>query len=99
MTATKQRASDKLVISLAGRLDTRTAPDFQIELEPELNTPQNLVLDFEKLEYISSVGLQALLKIEKRVKANGGTITLVHVSTAIHEVFEMTGFISILTIE
>ncbi|MDR2483033.1 MAG: STAS domain-containing protein [Treponema sp.] len=99
MTVTKQRAGDKLVISVAGRLDTRTAPDFLTGMASELDTLQNLVLDFDKLDYISSVGLQVLLKVEKKVKAKGGTITLIHVSAEIQEVFEMTGFTGILTIE
>ena len=83
---------------LEGRLDTVTAPELEKELKalPEETLP--LVLDFEKLSYISSAGLRVLLSTQKARKARGG-MTLRHVNDTIMEIFEVTGFADILTIQ
>ena len=86
------------LFSLEGRLDTVTAPELEQELKsvlPELNT---LTLDFEKLEYISSAGLRVLLSAQKTMAKQGG-MKLIHVNETIMEIFEVTGFSDILTIE
>lgn len=90
--------SENVTISLEGRLDTTTAPQLEKELESVLGTAKELVLDFSKLEYISSAGLRVLLKAQK-VMNKQGTMKLVHVSEDVKEIFEITGFLDILTIE
>ena len=85
-------------INLEGRLDTVTAPEFETELKDTIADVKNLVLDFEKLEYISSAGLRVLLAAQKMI-GQEGSMKLVNVNDIIMEIFDVTGFTDILTIE
>ncbi len=87
-----------LTVALEGRLDTTTAPQLESELKSELAGVEMLVMDFEKLEYISSAGLRVLLSAQK-VMNKQGEMKVVHVSDVINEIFEVTGFSDILNIE
>ena len=87
-----------LTVALEGRLDTTTAPQLETELKAALDGADSLILDFEKLEYISSAGLRVLLSAQKMMSKKGG-MKILHVSDVIMEIFEVTGFIDILTIE
>lgn len=99
MTTKKSIRDDKTFLELEGRLDTTTAPDFQIVLLRELEDEQELTLDFAKLVYVSSAGLRTLLAGQKVAKKSGKTMTLCNVSEEIMGVFKMTGFLNILTVE
>ena len=94
----KKQEGDTLTVKLDGRLDTNTAPEFQIEMEPLLNDISKLVLDFEKLDYISSAGLRVLLTFEQEMEEQEKTLEVTHVNSIIHDVFDVTGFLDILTI-
>ena len=94
----KSVAEGKTVFALEGRLDTVTAPDLEKELKASLDSVTELVLDFEKLEYISSAGLRVLLSAQKTM-AKQGEMKVTHVTEVIMEIFEVTGFSDILTIE
>ena len=94
----KKQDGDTLTVKLDGRLDTNTAPDFQTEMEPMLNDISKLVLDFEKLDYISSAGLRVLLTFEQEMEEQEKTLEVTHVNDIIHDVFDVTGFLDILTI-
>lgn len=85
-------------VILEGRLDTTTAPSLEGELKAFLPSVTDLVFDFEKLEYISSAGLRILLSAQKTMNRQG-TMKLIHVAPEINEIFEVTGFSDILTIE
>ena len=98
MEIIKKLEDKKLNIALEGRLDTSTAPALEAELKASLEGITELVLDFEKLEYISSAGLRVVLAAQK-VMSNQGSMKLVHVNDEVMEVFEITGFVDILTIE
>lgn len=88
---------NELVIYLEGRLDTNTAPDLEKFLEENcLGSNVNLVLDFSKLEYLSSAGLRVLLMLSKNTNID---MYLVNVDDIIYEVFEVTGFNDILVIK
>lgn len=87
-----------LTVALEGRLDTTTAPQLEAELKAAMDGADSLILDFEKLEYISSAGLRVLLSAQKIMAKKGG-MKILHVSDVIMEIFEVTGFIDILTIE
>ena len=94
-----KKTEDKtLTVALEGRLDTTTAPQLETELKSELADITSLVLDFEKLEYISSAGLRVLLSAQK-VMNKQGDMKLIHVNDVINEIFEVTGFSDILNIE
>ena len=98
MTITKQQNGDALTIALEGRLDTITAPDLEKELKDSLDGVNALTLDFAKLDYISSAGLRVLLSAHKAMSRKGG-LKVTNVSEIVNEVFEVTGFADILTIE
>lgn len=98
MTVTKEQTEGKLTIRLEGRLDTTTAPELENELKKSLNGADELVLDFSKLDYISSAGLRVLLFAQKTMSGKGG-MKVTNVNEIVREVFEVTGFVDILTIE
>ena len=88
-----------MTIALEGRLDTLTAPELQKELDGyQLSEISEIVLDLSKLEYISSAGLRVLLSAQKTMNRQG-TMKLTHVNETIMEIFEVTGFSDILTVE
>ena len=94
-----KKLEDKtLTVTLEGRLDTTTAPQLEAELKSELADVTSLVMDFEKLEYISSAGLRVLLSAQK-IMNKQGEMKLIHVNDVINEIFEVTGFSDILNIE
>ncbi|MBC3887220.1 anti-sigma factor antagonist [Acetobacterium paludosum] len=95
-----KKENENTVVDMEGRLDTNTAPDFQKELEEYYNAQGfSLILDFEKLDFVSSAGLRVLLLIQKKSKALSGNMIIKNVKPEIQEVFNMTGFSEILTIE
>ena len=98
MNIIRNKDGSKLALALEGRLDTTTAPQLEAELKASLDGVAELELDFEKLEYLSSAGLRVLLAAQK-VMNKQGSMVIRHVNETIHEVFEVTGFIDILTIE
>ncbi len=98
MTITKNLNGTALEITLAGRLDTMTAPELEAELNKDLGGADSLTLDFGKLDYISSAGLRVLLTAHKAMAAKGG-MKICNVNEVVQEVFEVTGFADILTIE
>ena len=98
MTITKQQNGSALCVAIEGRLDTTTAPDLEKELKDALNGITDLTMDFSKLDYISSAGLRVLLSAHKAMAKQGG-MKLIHVNEIVMEVFEVTGFSDILTIE
>ena len=98
MIINKTAEQTKLCLAPVGRLDTTTAPEFEKELEASLNGVKELVIDLKKLSYISSAGLRVLLKAQKQMNARG-RMKVTGVNEVIMEIFEITGFADILTIE
>ncbi len=98
LNVSKNIANEKALVKLEGRLDTVTAPELEKELKEILDGASELVMDFEKLEYISSAGLRVLLSAQKVMGRKGG-MKVTGVNETIMEIFEVTGFSDILTIE
>ncbi len=98
MTIEKTLEGTKLTLALAGRLDTTTAPQLETELKRSIGGVECLFLDFANLEYLSSAGLRVLLAAQK-VMNKQGKMVIRNVNETISEVFEITGFSDILTIE
>ncbi|AOZ94966.1 anti-sigma B factor antagonist [Butyrivibrio hungatei DSM 14810] len=98
MTINKIANGADLIIALDGRLDTTTAPQLDDELKASLSGVKKLEIDLGKLEYISSAGLRVLLSAQKVMNKQGEMIVR-NVSEEIKEIFEVTGFVDILTIE
>ena len=98
MTIDIKRNAEETIIELVGRLDTTTAPALHKTITEDLKDTKNLVLDLKRLEYISSAGLRVLLSAQKMMNSLG-SMKLLNVNEVVMEVFEMTGFADILTIE
>ena len=98
MTIDKTIAGTAATLKIIGRLDTTTAPELEATIDGCAARIKELVLDCSELEYVSSAGLRVILKAQKLMNAQG-TMKLTHVNETIMEVFDITGFADILTIE
>ena len=98
MTIEIKKNADELVLEITGRLDTITAPALDKTINENLGEIKSLILDCKNLEYISSAGLRVLLSTQKKLQQNG-TMKLKNVREEVMEVFEITGFVDILTVE
>ncbi len=98
MTIEKITNGTELTVALAGRLDTTTSPRLEAELKESIAGVTALVFDFASLEYISSAGLRVLLSAQK-IMNKQGSMVIRHVNEMIREVFDITGFADILTLE
>ena len=98
MTIEKNLNGTELTVVITGRLDTTTAPQLEAEFKQCIDGVEKLVLDFTALEYLSSAGLRVLLAAQKVMNKQGEMI-IKNVNETINEIFEVTGFIDILTIE
>ena len=85
-------------ITVIGRLDTQTAPELEKEIDGVISNLKELVFDMAGLEYVSSAGLRVILKAQKIMNTKG-SMKLIGVNDSIMEVFDITGFLDILTIE
>ena len=98
MTITRIKNASSLTLAVAGRLETLTAPELEKVVKEELADVTELVFDLTALEYISSAGLRVLLAAQKIMNAQGA-MKVVGANALVQEVFEITGFTEILTIE
>ena len=98
MNLTKTKKGTTVIISIDGRIDTNTAMEFGEQVNDALDNIENLILDFSNVEYISSLGLRAILELQKRM-ASQGTMKVLNPNSSAMDVFNMTGFSKILTIE
>ena len=98
MTIEKKMNGEAVTLIVSGRLDTQTAPDMENELDAVLPGLKELTFDMTNLEYVSSAGLRVILKAQKAMNAQG-SMKLTGVNDSIMEVFDITGFLDILTIE
>ena len=98
MTIEKKINGEAATLIVSGRLDTQTAPELENELDSVLSGIKELTFDMTNLEYVSSAGLRVILKAQKAMNAQG-SMKLTGVNDSIMEVFDITGFLDILTIE
>ena len=98
MTIEKKLNGEVATLVIVGRLDTQTAPELEKELDAILADVKDLTFDMTNLEYVSSAGLRVILKAQKAMNAQG-SMKLTGVNDSIMEVFDITGFLDILTIE
>ncbi len=97
MTITKTMENNKAILSVEGWLDTNSAPELGREIEA-LSDIESLILDFDKLEYISSAGLRILLSTQKTMNKQGSMV-IKNVNEDVMDIFNITGFVDFLTIE
>ena len=98
MTIEKTENGSELSVAVTGRIDTVTAPELEASLKESLDGITDLTLDFAEVDYISSAGLRVLLSTQKTMNKQGA-MKVTHVSELISEIFDVTGFSAILTIE
>ena len=98
MESTLNRDGNKLTVAIAGRLDTLSSPDFEKEMEPALGGVTELIIDLKNLDYISSAGLRVLLGLAQTME-DQGKMVVTNPNDAVMDVFSVTGFDDILTIE
>ena len=98
MTIEKKINGEAVTLMVSGRLDTQTAPELEAELDTVLSGLKELTFDMTNLEYVSSAGLRVILKAQKAMNTQG-SMKLTGVNDSIMEVFDITGFLDILTIE
>ncbi len=98
MTINKTRNGGTLTLAVEGRLETTTAPELEAVVKTELEGVTELIFDLAALDYISSAGLRVLLSTQKTMKKQG-SMKLIHVNEIVNEIFDITGFSEILTIE
>ena len=99
MTITKNKEGTRMTLALEGRLDTTTAPQLEAEVKTSLYDVTELVLDLEMLEYISSAGLRVILAAQKQMNKQNSPMVVMNANETVLEVFELTGFTDILTIQ
>ena len=98
MTIEKNLNGTELIVKVVGRLDTTTAPELEVSLKESFEGLEKLVLDFSELDYLSSAGLRVLLQSQKTMNKQGEMVVR-NVNETISEIFEVTGFSDVLTIE
>ena len=98
MTIEKKINGEAVTLEVSGRLDTQTAPELENELDAVLSGTKELTFDMTNPEYVSSAGLRVILKAQKAMNTQG-SMKLTGVNDSIMEVFDITGFLDILTIE
>lgn len=98
MTIDKKVDGTTITLTISGRLDTSTAPELESMVTNGLTGVKDLIIDFSNLEYVSSAGLRVILKAQKMMNSQGSMIVK-NVNEIVMEVFDITGFSDILTIE
>ena len=88
-----------LVVKPVGELDSATSPEFEAQLRERLTGAESIIVDFEKVEYISSAGLRVFLATEQYLERHGGEMKLIHVNEHIMEIFDLVGFLDVVTVE
>ena len=99
MNITKTYNGKELTIAVEGRVDTITSIDFENEINSEMGNFDSLIIDYADLEYTSSAGLRVLIATQKKLKADNIPMKIINVNDSINEIFRMSGFDKILTIE
>jgi anti-anti-sigma factor len=98
MEISTRTKNDIHIVAISGSLDSTTSPEAQKELDEVLASAKQVALDFTELDYISSAGLRVLLGAAKKLKASGGTLRMFGLNQSVREVFEISGFSTILTV-
>ena len=98
MTITQEKNESRLTLHIAGRIDTKTAPELEQTVRPALEHLTELVFDLAETSYISSAGLRVLLIAQKQMNKQG-EMTVIHANDDLKEIFDVTGFSDILTIK
>ena len=97
--ASFERNGATLTVKPVGELDSITSPVFEEEFRRHLTGVSDIIVDFEKLDYISSAGLRVFLAVEQTLERQGAEMKLIHVNEHIMEIFDLVGFLDVVTVE
>ena len=97
--AAYEKNGSVITIKPEGRLDTATSPELEKEMQPYLEGVQEVVMDFAKVQYISSGGLRVLLTTQRQMEDRGGSMKVIHVNEHVLGIFDMVGFMDVITVE
>jgi len=95
MNIEQEKTGKSVVLTLNGRLDTVNAPQLESKIKEQEDITE-LTLDFKEVNYISSMGLRVLLQAKKEMKANGAMLKIINMRDSVREIFEMTGFLTLM---
>ena len=98
MDISTRTSNDIHIVAIAGSLDSGTSPEAQKAIDAVLTGARKVAMDFSQLDYISSAGLRVLLGVAKKLRASGGTLGMFGLNQSVREVFEISGFASILSV-
>lgn len=98
MEISTRTSNDIHIVAIAGSLDSATSPEAQKAIDSVVAGAKKVALDFSQLDYISSAGLRVLLGAAKKLRASGGTLRMFGLNQSVREVFEISGFSSILSV-
>jgi anti-sigma B factor antagonist len=93
------KQDNTLTVVISGNIDTVTAPELDAKLQENLADVKELILDFAAVDYISSAGLRVILMANQQLEDVDGSMTIKNVNEDVRDVFEMTGFDSLLNLE
>ena len=98
MVIEEVRSEDTLQLNVQGKVDTFSVDEFQNTLLAGFQKNKNIIVNFEKVDHITSVGLRSLLLAQKTAESRGGTLTIINPNAAVRDIFRVTGFDDLLTI-
>lgn len=98
MATTFEQSGSILTVKPEGRIDTKTSPILESDIQKYIDSTDNMILDFTNVDYISSAGMRVLLALHKRLKKKGGTLKVINVKDAIYDIFKLVGFHSMVEV-
>ena len=98
MATTFEQSGSILTVKPEGRIDTKTSPILESDIQKYIDSTDNMILDFTNVDYISSGGMRVLLALQKKLKKKGGTLKVINVKDAIYDIFKLVGFHSMVEV-
>jgi len=98
MATTFEQSGSVLTVKPEGRIDTKTSPILESDIQKYIDSTDNIILDFTNVDYISSGGMRVLLALHKRLKKKGGTLKVINVKDSIYDIFKLVGFHSMVEV-
>lgn len=98
MATTFEQSGSILTVKPEGRIDTKTSPILESDIQKYIDSTDNIILDFTNVDYISSAGMRVLLALHKRLKKKGGTLKVINVKDSIYDIFKLVGFHSMVEV-
>lgn len=98
MATTFEQSGSILTVKPEGRIDTKTSPILESDIQKYIDSTDNMILDFTNVDYISSGGMRVLLALHKKLKKKGGTLKVINVKDSIYDIFKLVGFHSMVEV-